>query len=65
MSFWPDFFVISIIHLNNFFIIMLYRFCYKKNKNFCYICYAIVVYGKYKYSLLSLLNLKVTDIYVY
>ena len=64
--FWTDFFVISIIFLNNFF----YNKChiggvFKIYMNFCYICYIIVVVEKYKYDLLSLLHLKVTIIYTY
>jgi hypothetical protein len=33
--------------------------------NFCYICYIIVVIKKDKYGFLSLLHLKVTNIYTY
>jgi len=37
----------------------------QKIKNFCYICYIVVVIEKYKYNLFSLLHLKVTNIYIF
>ena len=60
--FWID--LIPIIRLNKFSYITLYYWCYLIFYYY-YICYIIVVIEKDKYSLLNLLHLNVTNIYIY
>jgi len=67
MRFWDGFFVILIILLNKFSYNNVIDIVgvIKKDKNFCYICYIIDVIEKYKYDLLCLLYLKITNTYTY